>query len=330
MFCAKGASLVSLKTPSGVELNAHFDNPDNYGHPQSGYIGTSVGRVANRIFGANICINGHNYALPVMEDPNITLHGGPEGWSQVQWAQSSKERDGRTSTVFSHTSDHLDMGFPAKVLVTATYTPYTISEDGVKNVVELEYEATIADDSPVDETVVSITNHAYLNPSGSFDSISGTRAQWCTNEVLELASDKSGPTGRIVSKEGVPAGGQEFEFSDTNPALDDAFVVHPLDQFTKLDTRDREPKELVHLWHPATKAHVKVLSTEPIFQVYSSDGMNVPKLPGESRSYGNRCAIAVEPARPTSAATTDQWNQWVRLRKGDTYGSKIVWVAWDQ
>lgn len=330
-FCSTGAALVSFKTPNGVELNVRFDNKDNYGHERSSFIGASIGRVANRIFGAKVKVDGQDYPLPVMEQPDITLHGGPKGYSKVQFAQSSEESNGRTATVFSYTSEHLDMGFPGKVHIKAKYTPYTITEGGVeKNVVELEYEARLADDSPVDETVVSLTNHSYMNTSGSFDSITGTKAKICTNKIIELSTNGSGPTGNLVEKEGVPANGQEFEFTDTAPAIDDCFVAQPLDQFTKLDTRGQENKELVHFWHPNTKAHLKVLSTEPVFQIYTTDRMNVPVLPGESRGFGQRCAIAVEPARPTSAASRDDWSQWVRLRKGDVYGSRIIWESWTE
>jgi aldose 1-epimerase len=85
----------------------------------------------------------------------------------------------------------------------------------------------------------------------------------------------------------------------------------------------------VHLYHPKTKVHVEVLTTEPVFQIYTADHFAVPVLEGEKRPFNSRSGVACEPARPTNAAgARTEWRPWVTLKKGDVYGSKTVWVNW--
>lgn len=89
------------------------------------------------------------------------LHGGPTGWHYREFKGPEPfSKNGKESVRFSYVDGHMQEGYPGKLDVTVEYTPYEVEEDGVKKVVlEMEFEAKLAEDSPADCTAVNITNH---------------------------------------------------------------------------------------------------------------------------------------------------------------------------
>lgn len=331
-FDNQSAALVSFRTINHHNVVLGFTNPEHYKADNSPIFGVCVGRVANRIYGGSIRIDDKSFPLEINDkDNNATLHGGVKGWDKFEWTGPEVLKDGsaphRTSYVYKHVSEHLDQGFPGKVLAQVKYTPYT---DNDKSIVEIEFEATLAEDSPVDETVVSLTNHSYFNVAGDdATNCDGTELQICTDKYLVHDPKTQVPTGQIGDLPTVPADRSFFKVGESGPILDHCFIVDPLTLDNgKIDTSRDELALLVHMRHPKTNLNVQVFSTEPAFQVYTGDGTSVPQLSGEKRPFGPRSGIAVEPARPTNAANTDEWRPWVTLRKGQKYGSKTMYVAW--
>lgn len=82
-FTNYSAAITSYKTTSGQELILKFDNLENYHHPNNPGYGASIGRVANRIYGAKFDIQGKTYQVDVNQQPDVCLHGGPKGWSKM-------------------------------------------------------------------------------------------------------------------------------------------------------------------------------------------------------------------------------------------------------
>lgn len=329
-FHPYSAAISSFKTKDGQELVIGFENPDNYYSDKNSFLGACVGRVANRIFGANVNVQGTDYPLNHNGD-SVTLHGGPKGWAKVDWEGpvTTTTSDGKTQTVFKHLSPHLDQGFPGEVQTQVTYTYYTVQEDGAEKFnLEFEFEARLTDNSPVDETVISLTNHAHFNPSADRTTIDGTRCKVFTNQALEKENGVGKPTGEVKAFEPIPADCSFFTMTKDGPRIDHTFAATDLSKDQKIDTRNDELKPLVHMYHPSNDVNIKISSTDPAFQIYSCEGMNIPKLEGESQGFGDRAGIACEPSRPTNAASMPQWRNWVTLKKGQTYGSKSVFSNW--
>lgn len=68
------------------------------------YFGAIVGRVANRIKGAQFKLNGHTYKLVPNEGKNM-LHGGPKGYADVVWEVTKYQNKGhKPHIVFSYHS----------------------------------------------------------------------------------------------------------------------------------------------------------------------------------------------------------------------------------
>lgn len=81
-FIPYSAAITSFKTVTGKNLALAFDNKNNYEGPSNQFFGASIGRVANRIYGGEIEVEGKKWPLPT-EPEGITLHGGAKGWDKL-------------------------------------------------------------------------------------------------------------------------------------------------------------------------------------------------------------------------------------------------------
>lgn len=329
-FTNRSASITSFKTIDGQELSLKFDNVANYASPMNTFLGASIGRIANRIYGGKIECDGKEWPLICNDnkgDLQVTLHGGPQGWDKRDWQGPFEEtrEDGKKSVVYKIHSAHLDQGFPGAVDARVIYTAYT---EGDRAILEIEYEAELTDDSPVGETVVSLTNHNFFNVSGGFDSIDGTQIKIYSIKSIHHDPVTTEATNKFVTDPVVPQEQSFFTLTKEAPFIDKAFETYDVNDFKQLDTRFRTPQPVVHMFHPRSKIHLEIQTTEPVFQVYTGDGMKIPVLEGETIGHPPRSGVAVEPARPTNAANTPEWKKWVSLKKGDKWGSKIVYINW--
>ena len=82
------------------------------------YFGASIGRVANRIAKGRFTLDAVEYNLTINNGENH-LHGGLEGFAKVVW-NVHPHSDG--SITFTHSSPHLDQGYPGHLMAQVTYT----------------------------------------------------------------------------------------------------------------------------------------------------------------------------------------------------------------
>ena len=125
-----------------------------------GYLGETIGRVANRISDAKFSLGGKEYKLNANNGPN-TLHGGPKGWGKRVWdGPKPVNRNGKEAVVFTYLSKDGEEGFPGTVEAKVFYTAYKEKDQGQeKTALEVEYEVELVGDE-VEETLVSVTNHS--------------------------------------------------------------------------------------------------------------------------------------------------------------------------
>ena len=112
--------------------------------------------------------------------------------------------------------------------------------------------------------------------------------------------------------------------------MDDCFI---LDDSTAssvpLDTRAQPLTRLVAAHHPATGIHLEVYSTEPAFQFYTGKYIDVPAV-GGAPARAERSGFCVEPSRYVNALNVPEWKGQTLLKKGQTYGARIVYKAWKE
>ena len=114
------------------------------------YVGSTVGRVANRIGRARFVLDGTLHRLSANDGVNC-LHGGSDGFSSRNWSLKKLTSSAVTLELRSPSGD---MGFPGALRVVAEYA---LREN------DLRVRYTAMTSAP---TVVNLANHVYWNLNG--------------------------------------------------------------------------------------------------------------------------------------------------------------------
>ncbi len=171
-FLPLGAILQTFDV-EGTNIVLGFPTEELYAKYNDSHFGATIGRVANRIAGAQLASlnGGRTYALAANNGPN-SLHGGVLGWGKKTWdgpapvgvrtsipGLGSPLKDGGESVRFTLVSPDGDEGFPGTVRAAVTYTAGTQDVGGKEaRVLVMEYEAELVDGA--DESVINMTNHS--------------------------------------------------------------------------------------------------------------------------------------------------------------------------
>jgi len=175
-----------------VDVVLGFDKGSDYvgDHP---YFGATAGRVAGRISGGELRIDGELYSLPVNDPPNH-LHGGIDSIDRRVWeAEVVRSANGEPSLRLSLVSEDGDNGYPGRVELEVRYT---VTHDNC-----LVYETEARSDR---RTPVSLTHHSYFNLAGEASGTTNDHELAILSDVAFLADDKMGLTGECLSVEGQP------------------------------------------------------------------------------------------------------------------------------
>ena len=165
---------------------------------------------------------------------------------------------------------------------------------------------------------------SYFN-LGPSTTIEGTQCVLGTDKYLPI--DSTGiPTGSIEAYAGTQTN-KPFLLGETEPDIDDCFVVDTDPSSVPLDTRSRPLKMLASLYHPMTGLHLEVESTEPAFQFYTGKHINV-EAADDSPARGPRSGLCVEPSRYVNAPNVPEWRSQCLVKKGQIWGAKNVYKAW--
>ncbi|TVY82907.1 Bifunctional protein GAL10 [Lachnellula suecica] len=307
-----------------------FPKQSHYPQHNAPFFGETIGRIANRVKNAKIdSLNDKSYSLAANNGVN-SLHGGHRGWGKRIWegptpvGVRSAGIDGLEgeSVMFKLRSEDGDEGYPGTVEASVTYTAVE-TEEGVR-VLGIEYQVELVGNE-VEETAVNVTNHSYFNLSGN-PTIEGTQVSLCSNNYLPV-DDGGIPTGNPKPYSGVEPN-KTFTLGAEEPDIDDCFIVDPSTASSiPLDTRNSPLTKLVTAYHPQTKNHLEVLSTEPAFQFYTGKYIDVPEVE-DVAARGKRSGFCVEPSRYVNAVNVPEWKAQVVLKKGEVYGNRVVYRGW--
>ena len=187
-----GAALVEVLVPGfdGKQYDVVLGYDDVRGYEEADkFFGATVGRMANRIGGAEFVLNGRSYKLSPNDNGN-NLHSGPQFYNQRMW--QVKEAD-ETHVVFSLLSPDGDQGYPGDVKIEVSYT---LTEE---NEIKIHYYAV-----PEEDTIINMTNHSYFNLAGHDSGDILKQEVWLDADAYTRADAESIPTGEIISVEGTP------------------------------------------------------------------------------------------------------------------------------
>ncbi len=183
-----GATWVSACMPDahGHLADVLLGYPSSQGYiDDTCYIGATVGRYANRIARARVCIEGVEYKLEANDGEN-TNHGGFHGWNRRVWGWKQLAQGVR----FTLVSPHLEGGFPGEAQVEVDYC----FDDN--HILSLCHRV-VTDRT----TYINMTNHAYFNLSGEVKPIDDHLLRICSDTMLDTDASFI-PTGKLLPVEG--------------------------------------------------------------------------------------------------------------------------------
>ena len=189
-----GARVVSLWMPDRdgkmADIVLGYQNIDRYiNNGGERFLGSVVGRVANRIGGGKFTLDGVEYTTP-QNNNGQTLHGGLKGLDMVVWDVVEATEN---SLHFVYTAADGQDGFPGNLTVNMTYA---LTEN---NEFKVTYSATTDKATPV-----NISHHSFFNLKGE---AGGT----ITDHILQIDADYITPTdanliptGELLAVENTP------------------------------------------------------------------------------------------------------------------------------
>jgi len=170
---------------------------------------------------------------------------------------------------------------------------------------------------------------SYFNIA-SGPTIAGTTVQLHTAEKQDVNEAKI-PTGTTSSHPDIrlftPSMPLSITLGETTPIFDHCFIL-PDDPEPTIDTRKYPLRDCAHLFNEDTRVNLLVSTTEPCFQFYTGDGINVKAKGEDGQLFGPRAGFCVETGRPINAVNDTETKKWVILKEGEIYGSYTSYTAW--
>ncbi len=303
-----GAIIVSVLVPdkSGElgDVTLGYTNIEGYIKDKT-FMGSLVGRYANRIAKGKFTVDGKEYSLAINDRPNA-LHGGPGGFYKKVW---EGKQEGNTVHL-SYVSEDGEEGYPGNLTVNVTYS---LTED---NEIKMEYEATT--DAP---TIVNLTNHAYWTLSGEGDSTINDNVLMINADHYTPVDSTLIPTGELAPVEGTP-----FDFTEAKVIGKDLDADHVqlkygmgFDHNWVLNQeKEGELTLAAKLYDPESGRVMEIHTTEPGIQFYGGNFMDGSITGKSGKKYGYRSTLALEtqhfpdsPNQPDFPSTL--------LKPGETY-----------
>ncbi len=261
-----GGALVSLRArdrhgqPGDVVVG--FDSlPPYLNNPA--YIGSLIGRVANRIAHGVFSLGGATYRLARNHGAHH-LHGGVTGFDKVIWQARPVADADEPALELTYFSRDGEEGYPGNLSVIVTYT---LTADGA---LRIDYHATTDR-----TTVVNLTNHAYFNLSGG-GTILNHEAQLFASHFLPVDASLI-PTGEIRAVRGTV-----MDFTTPAPIgarihADDEQLRYGLggyDHTWVIDGADGALRHAARLVDPSSGRVLDVLTTQPGIHLYTGNSLD--------------------------------------------------------
>ncbi len=259
-----GATLVSAVVPDhkGSLGNVILNYPDMKDYfTDTCYLGSTIGRFANRIGKAQFTLNGKTFHLDKNDGENCN-HGGYSGFHQKVF---DAEIRGDELVLTTHSPDG-ENGFPGNMKVMIYFT--------FRNN-ELTIRYTALSDC---ETLFNPTCHAYFNLSEQKKSVFQHELQISATEYLETNNDFL-PTGKIL-----PIANTAFDFSQYHTIGQMAAQKHDLlkgfNTYFPVPDNGRL-RRLATLKEPMSGRMINVCSTMPGILLYTGDYLHGQHQPFE-------------------------------------------------
>lgn len=311
-----GAAVVALYVKDRDE---NFDDvvlgyEDPYEYLQDEYyIGTVVGRYANRINGDTVVIDDQAYKLAA-KPGGYHLHGGDTGFNKKLFAATAFKETTHSGISFRYTSPDMEEGFPGELELEVIYT--LDEEDSWI----IEYKAVCNK-----TTLINLTQHTYFNLSGlPANGIDGHELKISGNCYLPV-NNMQVPTGQLEK-----VSNTAFDFSSfkkiAQDILQDDEQLHLSNGYDHSFVLEHQHtpalKHAAVVKEPISGRQMDVYTTEPAIHFYSGNFLeNVKGKNGVI--YNKRAGFCLETQHFPDAPNQPHFPTTI-LNAGEKFYSKTI------
>lgn len=322
------ASLFILSNPSGIEVGitnyggiiTYIHAPDRNGvsanivagfrdldgylsdHP---YFGAIVGRVANRISGAQFKLGKKTFNLATNQFPNH-LHGGIKGFDKQLWSAKTRNSEGVVELELNYLSRHLEEGYPGNLECKAVY----ILDN--QNALTIHFHASTDDSTPI-----NLTNHSYFNLTGFSDRVYNHNLQIEAANYTEV-DEASIPTGRIL-----PVKDSFLDFRKSRPVGEKIKLTGiGYDHNYVLNRPGRLDRRAVEIVDPSSGRAMEVYTTQPGLQLYTGNYLNGVQG-SHTAAYQQHYAFCLETQHFPDSPNRPEFPS-IILNPGEEYDHKTI------
>lgn len=312
-----GGAVVSLKVPDRrgrfEDVVLGFEDIEGY-QKTTTYIGSLVGRYANRIAKGRFTLGGTEYTLATNNGENH-LHGGVRGFDKMVWKARPLAARGGSALELTYFSKDGEEGYPGNLTVRVVYTLTDANE------LKIDYYATTDKD-----TVINLTNHNYYNLAGQGNG--DILGHLLTLNASRFTPTDAGsiPTGELRAVRGTPfdftrptAIGARIEQDEEQLKLgkgyDHNFVINGRAGTLRLAARVAEP---------TTGRVMEVWTTEPGVQLYTGNYLDGSDVGKGGKLYRHRYGFCLETQHYPDSPNRPEFPSTV-LRRGGRFRSTTVY-----
>ena len=305
-----GAAITNIVTPdkngkmSSVVLG--FDSLSQYAGNDNSLMGSTVGRVANRISNKKFTLDGQEYTL------SSDIHGGVNGFDKRVWKGKEISKKNEPAVEMSYLSKDGEEGFPGNLLVTVTFTLKN------NNDLVIDYKGTTDKATPL-----VLTNHTYFNLSGGQDSKAlNTELTVLADQFLEYG-DGSMPTGKILEVKGTP-----FDFTSPKTIGKEIEKVqqytHGYDVTFALRNQTGKLALAAKAYEPVSGRELEVYTTEPGVVFYSGNWLSEKVKGRNGVPYTKNGAFCLETQHYPNSINTPAFPNTV-VRPQENFTSQTIY-----
>ncbi|OCB73580.1 hypothetical protein FLP_12925 [Flavobacterium piscis] len=305
-----GAAITNIVTPdkygkmSSVVLG--LDSLSHYAGKENSLMGSTVGRVANRISNRKFTLDGQEYTL------SSDIHGGVNGFDKHIWKAKEITKKNEPTVEMTYLSKDGDEGFPGNLSVTVTFTLKN------NNDVVIDYKATTDKATPL-----VLTNHTYFNLSGGRNPKAlNTELTIFADQFLEYG-DGSMVTGKILNVKNTP-----FDFTSPKTIGKD---IEKVQQYTNgydvtfaLRNQTGKLALAAKAFEPISGRELEVYTTEPGVVFYSGNWLSEKVKGRNGIPYTKNGAFCLETQHYPNSINTPAFPNTV-LRPKETFTSQTIY-----
>ncbi len=279
------------------EIEDYQDNPS--------YLGSTIGRYANRIAAGKFSLNSEQYDLAT-NDGAHSLHGGEKGFNKVVWTGETIEDDGRVGVKLTYTSPDGEEGFPGTAEVEAVF------EITKKNKLSIQFRAKSDKDTPF-----NLTHHGYFNFSNENENVLDHQLRIYA-EKYTPADETLIPTGELVKVKDTPFDFRKMQkvgdrIEQVEGGYDHNYVIK--------EKNDDKLKKMAELYHEASGRVMEVHSNAPGIQFYSGNFLDgATGIDGVA--YNKHWALCLEPQLFPDSPNQPDFPSAI-LKAGEMYNHRI-------